>query len=149
MKERACMFCGHRYVVGWSKLHKKITSAATDLIVNEGVKVFYLRNLMGIDEVCSLALKLLSLDYPDIRIYLVIPNVTRKVIKEYLLYEYMNDGIINLDFRKESYTEAMIKCDEWLVNNSDYIITHMHMNYGRAYRVLKYGMDKNKQIVRI
>ena len=98
MKKRACMFCGHRYVIDWTKLHKNVTSMAVNLIETEGVNVFYLSDTAGINDVCSFALKVLSLDYPDVKTYVVTPRMTRKIINSSRYYEFMFDGIINLDF---------------------------------------------------
>lgn len=149
MKKRACMFCGHRYVIDWTKLHKNVTSMAVNLIETEGVNVFYLSDTAGINDVCSFALKVLSLDYPDVKTYVVTPRMTRKIINSSRYYEFMFDGIINLDLKDKSYIDAVKNMNEWMVDNSDYIITHMHMNYGRAYKILKYGKEKNKNIIRV
>lgn len=149
MKKRACMFCGHRYVIDWTKLHKNVTSMAVNLIKNEGVNVFYLSDTAGINDVCSFALKVLSLDYPDVKTYVVTPRMTRKIINSSRYYEFMFDGVINLDLKDKSYIDAVKNMNEWMVDNSDYIITHMHMNYGRAYKILKYGKEKNKNIIRV
>ena len=122
---------------------------AIDLIKNKGVNVFYLSDTAGINDVCSFALKVLSLNYPNIKTYVVIPRVTKRNMKPPLYYYFMFDGVIDLDLKDKYYKDAVMKSNEWMVDNSDYIITHMHMNYGRAYKILKYGKEKEKQIIRI
>ena len=80
-----------------------------------------------------------KINFSNAKFTYVLPYLTTKPIKQY--NEIVYPPLENVPKRL-----AIIKRNEWIVNNSDLIIFYVNRNFGGAYRTFEYAKRKNKAI---
>lgn len=149
MKNKICMFCGHKDIFNEYKISEKITDNLIDLIENKKVHTFYSGGMGNFDKLCEKCVRKLKNKYPVIRLCLIIPYMSKKILQNSEYYYQMYDEISEPDLGDVFYKRAIEKRNRWMVDNSDYIISFVFRDYGGAYNTLKYAIKKDVQIIDI
>lgn len=150
MSRIVCSFAGHREIFD-SGTKDKIKKVAQKLIKENGVNEFWVGNYGRFDACAALAIRELKDEsYPDIELVLVIPYVT-KVIEEYKdLYSKNYDGILISDMPLNTPRQfKIIKNNEFMVENADFIICYIDHTWGGAYKTYSYAKRKKKEIFNV
>ena len=145
-KEFRCCFAGHNNI-NISTEKEKVKEVAENLILQYGVKDFWVGNYGNFDIGCALAIKELQVNYPDIKLSVVIPYLT-KSISEYKEVYYKNfDNVlianIPLSVPKRFH---IIKANEYMVENSQFLICFINRSWGGAVQTFEYAKRKNLKI---
>ena len=138
-------FFGHRDYIGDERIESLIKSDIINKIKTEGFDNFYLGGNGNFDGSCARIVSEIKKDYPYIISSLVLayPNPKWKDWqKEYILRTY--DCHFQPDFPITPSRFAIIKRNEWIIENSDYIIFYVNHSWGGAYRAFEYAKRKKK-----
>ena len=144
-----CCFAGHGNLLD-SGIIKKICSISEDLIINHNVKEFWVGNYGNFDRCAAFAIRELQKKYTDIELNLVIPYITKSINEHKALYCRNYNNIIIADIPKNTPNRFHIaKTNEFIVNNSDYLICYIEWSWGGAVKTYKYAKRKHLQIINI
>ena len=81
--------------------------------------------------------------YADIQLNLVIPYLTSDINEYKELYYEKYDHILMADLPERTPKKFQIlKCNEYMVNNSDFIICYVQYSWGGASKTLEYAQKK-------
>ena len=147
--KKRCCFAGHSDI--WdSSLAEKIKNVAEDLIVNHNVKEFWVGNYGNFDDSAASVIRELQKTYTDVKLDLVIPYLTKSINEYKELYYKKCDNILIADIPENTPKRFHIrKANEYMVNNSDFLICYIQRSWGGAITTYKYAKRKNLQIFNI
>ena len=135
---KICCFAGHKDCYDES-IRKLIESAVEKLIEQENVKEFWAGNYGGFDRISASAVCQVKKRHPDIKLNLVIPYLTqniREVKKDF-------DDIIVADIPESTPMKyRIIKTNEYMINNSSFLICYIKFLWGGAARTLEFAQKK-------
>lgn len=144
-----CCFAGHSDMYN-SEAKNKVKKIAEELIVNNSVNEFWVGNYGSFDGCAGKAIRELKEIYPHIELDLVIPYLT-KGINEYKELYYQNyDNIIVADIPITTPKRfRIIKANEYMVDNSKFLICYVERSWGGAVKTLGYAKRKKLNIFNI
>lgn len=147
--KKRCCFAGHSDI--WdSNLAEKIKSVAEDLILNHNVREFWVGNYGNFDGSAASVIRELQKTYTDVKLDLVIPYLTKSINEYKELYYKKCDNILIADIPENTPKRFHItKANEYMVNNSDFLICYIQRSWGGAITTYKYAKRKNLQIFNI
>lgn len=139
-----CCFFGHRNAP--SDIKKDVKKVIEELIVNKGVKKFYVGNNGSFD---GLVLRLL-IDFE--KMY----NIEYNVVFAYHPKgtEYFNDEyyahVILPELPENTPPRFRIDArNRWMINKSDYVITYVRHSFGGAAKFEAMAYKQNKKVIKI
>ena len=145
-----CCFCGHSDISYDTDTREKIKAIAEDLILNHNVSEFWVGHYGRFDGCCSSVIRELQKTYKDIKLELVIPYITKGINEYRELYYKDYDNILMADIPLNTPQKfQIIKGNEYVVDNSDFIICYIERHYGGAYRTFTYARRKKKEIFNV
>ena len=140
-----CTFAGH------SKIHNQnlvetIKNKAKELIAEYGVNEFWVGHYGDFDHYAAKAVRELKQEH-NAELVLVIPYLTKE-LDEYKEDYYKNfDAIIMADIPEKTPTKlSIIKANQYMVNESDYLICYVKNSWGGATKTLEYAKKRNIEI---
>ncbi len=144
---KRCCFVGHSEIYGNRDLiYDMIRNKSEELIIKKGVKEFWTGNYGEFDHIAASAVRNLKKTYLDISIILIIPYLTDEINKYKEQYNKDYDMIIISDIPEKTPKKYhIIKTNEYMVDNSDYLICFINHNWGGAVKTLEYA-EKKKHI---
>ena len=143
MQPKICTFAGHADIFGENQLKKKLESEIINLIENENVDTFYCGGKGDFDRFCAECVNELKNHYPFIESYMIFSYIPGKKSKSGIdPYEDFNGTIYpdGLEFVPQKL--AIIKRNEWMVDNSSFLIAYIDHEWGGAYKTFKYAKRK-------
>lgn len=133
-------FCGHRQIYDRNEVEPWLTQTIQALI-DEGADCFYLGNYGAFDRLAAWVLGTFKKKYPYIRIVLALAYRNRA-------YDaYLYDETIYPLFDNKSRSYNIIRCNEWMVRQSDVIVAYVLYGWGGAAKTLDYALAKNKRVI--
>ena len=102
------------------------------LINENNLKEFWVGNYGGFDSISARIVCDLKNKYSDIKLCLVIPYLTKKITDYRELYTKF-DEIIMADIPQNTPKRFyIVKCNEYMINKSDYLIAFVNHGWGGA-----------------
>lgn len=147
---KICCFAGHATlydseVTIKSTLKKEIAN----LIENENVTTFYSGGKGAFDWLCAETVNELRVDYSFIKSYWVLSYMPREKDEFPGRISKIFDDTVYPDMENVPKRLAIIKSNEWIVNNSEFLIEYVKHDLGSgAYKTLEYA-KKKKHIIAI
>ncbi|MBR6694164.1 MAG: hypothetical protein IKL62_04365 [Clostridia bacterium] len=118
-----------------------------DLIIYEHVDKFYIGNQGRFDYMASKVLDEIKMDYPFIVFSVVLAYMPQKVCEwdegKYINSEYP-EVLANVPRRF-----AIDKRNRWMLEHSDFVITHVTRSFGGAAKFKEIAERKNKRVINI
>ena len=154
MKEKTCMFTGHRTLPERDEvIIKKHLEKEVEKLILEGIASFLAGGALGFDTLCAETILKLKEKYPYIQLILILPceNQTRgwieKDIQKYQWIKSQADTVKILS--PHYYRDCMHARNRHLVEQSAYCICYLiHSTGGTAYTV-EYAAKNGVQIIPI
>ncbi len=143
MKRKICCFAGHgKYSID-DETREKLYAKCEELILNEDVKEFWVGHYGSFDGTASRTVRELQKKYPNIKLCLVIPYVT-KGINDYKENYYKDYNEILMADMPENTPKKyqIIKCNQYMVDESDFLIAYVNYSWGGAIKTLEYALRK-------
>lgn len=140
-----CCGFGHRNI--FKNISGQIDSAVI-CAIEKGCNIFYTGAMGDFDKLFSSAVRKAKLTYPYIKIICVKPYMTADINENKDYYEALYDDVIVPEEINGIHYKSAIKArNQWMVDNSDIVISYTVREYGGAYKALMYASKTGKDIV--
>lgn len=144
----SCTFAGHRKIYA-PEFKVKLRSTLEGLLTVDDSFVFYNGGRGDFDRIAALEIATAKREHPrlSIRHYLVLPYLCSDVgLRGYVSYDF-DDIILPSALDNIHYKAAIKKRNEWMVDQSDYLIALVLKKSGGAYATLSYARAMCKSII--
>ena len=141
-------FFGHSNCLFNDDIKKQLKNILLDEIIKNPTCKFYLGGYGDFDVLCLRTLKDLKATFPEIELIFITP--------------YLDKSYSKLDFAKNHYDDiifppiesvprkfAILKRNEWMVEQADLVIAYVKYSWGGAAKALEYAKRKKKRIINI
>ncbi len=147
---KACCFAGHATLYGNEETIKsKLKNEIINLIENHDVTTFYSGDKGSFDWLCARTICEIKKDYSSIKSYCILSYMPKEK-DEYDNTLKIFDDTIYPDIEKIPPKFAIIKRNEWMIKNSDFLIAYVENHFGGAYKTLQYAeRRKNIKIINL
>lgn len=147
MKPKICCFAGHGRIDAYTEddgvIEKRVYDKCKELITSCGVTQFWAGSYGHFDGLCSKTVRTLQIKYSGITLYKVLPYLTKDFIRYKDLYESKCNGFIMADIPDNTPKRyRIIKCNQFMVDSSDYLISYINYSFGGAYTTFTYANRK-------
>lgn len=140
MRNRCC-FAGHSQI--HDDFQNKLKLEIEQLILRKGVDEFWVGNYGGFDKAAAKTVRELKTVYPNIKLYLVLPYITKMVDENRNQYYQEFDAILMADIPEKTPIQyRIIKCNEYMVNKSDFLICYVKYSWGGAAKTLEFAKKR-------
>ena len=140
---KICCFSGHGKISYTDDVYEKLINLIEDLIINENVSEFWVGNYGNFDRLCAKAVRSLKQKHLSLTLNLIIPYVTSSINEYKQQYQKNYDNILVADINEKTPKRFQIlKCNEYMVDNSDFMICYVACGLGGAGKVLEYAKRK-------
>ncbi len=140
-----CTFFGHREVQNSDEVAKKLYNTISGLIVNRGVKVFYVGKSGSFDRIVLEILRKLSKTY---KIKYTVVLAYLNINKEYCDYE-IGETAYPENMEKTPPRFAIDKRNRWMIEKSDIAITYINSHVGGAAKYVEMCEKKGLEILNL
>lgn len=132
-------FCGHSEIQDVEAV-RNWTSEAIDSVLSAGAKTFLLGGYGAYDQLCAELLRKKKAEYPDIEIILVLPYLDSKMDRS------RYDDTVYPPIENAPKRYAILKRNEWMVDQADAVIAYVTHDWGGASKTLSYA-NRHKKLV--
>lgn len=141
-----CCFAGHNETYG-DEVKQKIKEIAIELIEEESVVEFWVGNYGGFDRCAASAIGEVKKTYPHIKLVLVLPYLTKAVSDYKEEYYEKYDEIVIADMPEKTPARLrIIKANEYMVDNCDFMICNVEHSWGGAAKNVEYAKRKGRRM---
>lgn len=142
IKHRCC-FAGNSEILD-DDIKRKISESSENLILNYGVKEFWVGNYGMFDAYAASVIHDLKSKYPFIKLELVVPYLTKGISDYEQLYRNKFDNILLSNVPLTTPMRLRIlKTNEYMVDKSSFLIAYVKYTSGGAAKTLGYAEKKN------
>lgn len=139
---KRCCFAGHSKI--YDNFQNRLKFEIEQLTMNNGVSEFWVGNYGAFDRTAAGIVRELKSVYHNIKLYLVLPYITKVIDKHRYQYYQEYDAMLMADIPdKTPIKYRIIKCNEYMVNECDFLICYVKYSWGGASRTLEYAKRKN------
>ena len=147
-----CTFAGHRDVFQ-SNIPEKLDEAISKIIASgDDAFTFLVGNMGEFDSMCSSAVRKAKKKFSDkhISLELVLPYFSQELNTNKEHYnQSFDDIVIPAELAGVHYKAAITKRNQWMVEQSDYLVAYVYRDYGGAYATLRYAEKKETQVINL
>ena len=141
-------FCGHSQVIFTNEEKSLLRNILLDEIIKNPTCKFYLGGYGDFDGLCLQTLKDLKADFPEIELIFITPYLDKNYSKlEFAKYHY--DDVIFPPLENVPRKFAILKRNEWMVDEADLVIAYVVYSWGGAAKTLEYAKRKKKTIINL
>ena len=141
-------FFGHSNCLFNDDIKKQLKNILLDEIIKNPTCKFYLGGYGDFDELCLRTLSELKHDFPTIEILFITPYLDKNYSKLELA-KYYYDDVIFPPIESVPRKFAILKRNEWMVEQADLVIAYVKYSWGGAAKALEYAKRKKKRIINI
>ena len=141
-------FFGHSNCLFNDDIKIQLKNILLDEIIKNPTCKFYLGGYGDFDSLCLRTLRELKKEFQDIELIFITPYLDKNYSKlEFAKYHY--DDIIFPPLESVPRKFAIIKRNEWMVEEADLVIAYVMYSWGGAAKTLEYAKRKKKQIINL
>lgn len=145
---KRCFFAGHSKL--YEDVQEKLKAAIEYQILHNGVDEFWVGNYGAFDRAAAKAVRELQGTYQDIKLYLVLPYLTRAIEEEREEYYKAFDGLLLADIPENTPKRYRIsKCNEYMAQESDVLVCYIKHPFGGAAKTVDFAKKRDVEIVNI
>lgn len=141
-------FCGHSQVIFTDEEKSVLRNILVDEINKNPTCKFYLGGYGDFDGLCLRTLKDLKNDSLDIELIFITPYLDKNYSK-LVLAKYYYDDVIFPPIESVPRKFAILKRNEWMVEQADLVIAYVKYSWGGAAKALEYAKRKKKRIINL
>ncbi len=139
-------FIGHRQISDYNQIESKINEIIEGLFKEYCYIDCYIGRHGEFDIYVASVIKRIQRERKnDLFLNLVLPYEHKD--QKYFLDYY--DEVLYPLARDVHFKSAIIKRNEWMVDNSELLVAYVNQYYGGAYATLQYAKKKNKTIINL
>lgn len=148
---KICCFSGHSELYDTNIIYKNIIYSVEKLITDNDIREFWVGDYGAFDRLASKAVRELKGKYTEIQLKLVIPYITKRINDNKEIYYKDYDDIFIADIpEKTPHKLQIIKCNQYMINNSAFLICYVEHSYGGASKTLEFAKKNEKlQIINL
>lgn len=139
-----CSFFGHRDAHLAATTLSDLKAHLTMLIDKHSVAVFYCDFYGTFDNVCANLVRELQCDFPHIKLCAITPYILTSYNNRNQILRECSDELIYPDIEHVPYRFAIAKRNEWMVNQSAFVITLVNHSWGGAHSCYKKAVSLDK-----
>ena len=141
-------FCGHSNCSFNEDVKEELKNILLDTIIKNPTCKFYLGGYGDFDGLCLRTLKDLKADFPNIELIFITPYLDKNYSKlDFAKYHY--DDVIFPPLESVPRKFAILKRNEWMVNEADLVIAYVMYSWGGAAKTLEFAQRKKKTIINL
>ena len=141
-------FCGHSNCLFSDEEKEKLKQLLIKEIRKNPTCKFYLGGYGDFDSFCLRSLRELKKEFQDIELIFITPYIDKTYSKlEFAKYHY--DDVIFPPLESVPRKFAILKRNEWMVEEADLVIAYVMYSWGGAAKTLEYANRKKKQIINL
>ncbi len=141
-------FCGHSDFLFSDDVKQQLKNILVSEIRKNPTCKFYLGGYGDFDGLSLRTLKDLKADFPNIELIFITPYLYKNYSKlEFAKYHY--DDVIFPPLESVPRKFAILKRNEWMVNEANLVIAYVTYSWGGAAKTLEYTKRKNKTIINL
>jgi len=141
-------FCGHSNCLFNDDIKEQLKTILREEIRKNPTCKFYLGGYGDFDGLCLRTLRELKHDFPSIEILFITPYLDKNYSKLELA-KYYYDDVIFPPIESVPRKFAILKRNEWMVEQADLVIAYVKYSWGGAAKALEYAKRKKKRIINI
>ena len=131
-------FCGHACLTDHNSIKDQLRTSLHTLTPNSPIH-FYLGGYGDFDSIAYACCKQFARSHPGTKLFWISPYVSATPEKEY-------DGVIYPGLENVPPKLAIIKRNEWMMENANIVIAYIEHSFGGAYKSFCFATRKKKQI---
>ena len=141
-------FCGHSNCLFSDEEKEKLKQLLIKKIGKNPTCKFYLGGYGDFDSLCLRTLRELKKEFQDIELIFITPYLDKNYSKlDFVKYHY--DDVIFPPLESVPRKFAILKRNEWMVEEADLVIAYVMYSWGGAAKTLEYANRKKKQIINL
>ena len=141
-------FCGHSNCLFSDEEKEKLKQLLIKEIRKNPTCKFYLGGYGDFDSLCLRTLRELKKEFQDIELIFITPYLDKNYSKlEFAKYHY--DDVIFPPLENVPRKFAILKRNEWMVEEADLVIAYVMYSWGGAAKTLEYAKRKKKRIINL
>ena len=141
-------FCGHSDFLFSDYVKQQLKNILLNEIRKNPTCKFYLGGYGDFDGLCLRTLKELKNDFPEIELIFITPYLDKNYSKlEFAKYYY--DEVIFPPLENVPRKFAILKRNEWMVNEADLVLSYVTYSWGGAAKTLEYARRKKKTFINL
>ena len=141
-------FCGHSNCLFSDEEKEKLKQILIKEIRKNPTCKFYLGGYGDFDSLCLRTLRELKKEFQDIELIFITPYIDKNYSKlEFAKYHY--DDVIFPPLESVPRKFAILKRNEWMVEEADLVIAYVKYSWGGAAKTLEYAKRKKVPIINI
>ena len=133
-------FCGHKELADRTAVKQWLQTVCQELIL-QGADEFYLGGYGAFDSLCASVLRELKSENDYIQLILVLPYLNSRIITDGY------DETIYPPLESVPKKFAILRRNEWMVQESDIVVAYVNHGWGGAAKTLQYARRKRKRII--
>ena len=142
-------FCGHADYIPSKQDEKRILDFLEEKIGNQSAELFFggYGNFDGFALLCG---KRYQLTHPNVKLILITPYLTEGFQKNRLneiRSEY--DEILYPPLEKVPKRYAILRRNQWMAEQADYVVAYVTHSWGGAYQTLQHAKKRHKEILSV
>ena len=141
-------FCGHSDFMFSDDVKQQLKDILLREIIKNPTCKFYLGGYGDFDSLCLRTLRELKKEFQDIELIFITPYIDENYSKlEFAKYHY--DDVIFPPLESIPRKFAILKRNEWMVDEADLVIAYVMYSWGGAAKTLEYAKRKKVPIINI
>ena len=144
-------FIGHRSLYNSEDLFESVRQAVVENIDVAERVVFFCGGYGDFDDLCARVCRSIKKDIKNCEIIFVTPYMTEEQQKKIkgLMELNLYDSVIYPPLEQTPLKFAISRRNEWMVEQSDFIIAYVEYSFGGAYQSLTYARRRGKRILNL
>lgn len=142
-------FAGHSGISVDDKLKIVLKEQICAAIENEDFTTFYLGGYGEFDGLCAVVCAELKKNHDNIETVYVSPYLHEHSKIKDIQSSGLYDSLLYPPIENTPLRFAIVKRNEWMIENSDLVITYVNKSFGGAYKSLQVAKRKHKRIINI
>ena len=141
-------FCGHSDFLFSDDVKQQLKNILLSDIIKNPTCKFYLGGYGDFDSLCLRTLRELKKEFQDIELIFITPDIDHNYSKlEFARCHY--DDIIFPTLESVPRKFAILKRNEWMVEEADLVIAYVKYSWGGAAKTLEYAKRKKVPVVNV
>ena len=144
-------FIGHRSLHDCKELSESIKRTITENIDGQEKVLFFCGGYGGFDDLCARVCHIIKKERGNCEVVFVTPYMTegqQEKTKQWMQLG-IYDSVIYPPLEKVPLKFAINKRNEWMIDQSDFIIAYVKHSFGGAYQSLSYAHRKKKRVINL
>ncbi len=144
MEEKYCCFAGH-HDLSYGKIQQELKETLIRLVEEENVTHFWVGNYGNFDRTAAYIVQQLKPLYPEIKLVLILPYLTKEINEEKEYYEKNFDLLLMADIPPSTPRRFWIeKANEYMIKHCDFLVCYVGATWGGAYKTLTRARRKKE-----